>query len=190
MYPGPWKADASTACTTRIGHASCSKPPAAAPSEPVVLYDIADDGSAAIDYLVNQWQNELGIETEVRSFEFAQFLDETASGVAQGPFELGWVWDYPSPYSIISPLFESNSGANNLDFADDAFDALMAQVRESADEATALPALEDAQAILADQLPMIPLGFSKDAGVMSDRITGAINDTGSIWRLDLVEVVG
>jgi hypothetical protein len=43
---------------------------------------------------------------------------------------------------------------------------------------------------VADQLPLIPLGFSKDAGVMSERITGAINDTGSIWRLELVEVVG
>jgi ABC-type transport system substrate-binding protein len=84
-----------------------------------VLYDISDDGQEFLEPIINSWRDVLGVEVEVRSFEFAQYLEETAPDALEGPFELGWVWDYPSGYSILSPLFRSDSGTNNLGWANE-----------------------------------------------------------------------
>lgn len=161
-----------------------------APGTKIVLYDIADDGQASIEFLTNTWTDAFGLEIEVRSYEFAQFLEETTPDKLEGPFELGWVWDYPSGYSMIQPLFQSESGANNLSYASDEFDALMNQVETSTDPGEVAALLNQAEQIVLADLPMIPLTFGRDSGVVSERISGLRVDAGSMYRLELVEVVG
>ncbi len=158
------------------------------PGTKIVLYDIADDGQAVIEFLTNTWTEAFGIEVEVRSFEFAQYLEETAADKVEGPFELGWVWDYPSGYSMIQPLFGSASGANNLSYASDEFDALMTQVETSTDPAEVPDLLNRAEQIVLTDLPMIPMTFGRDAAVHLERISGLIIDAGALYRLELVEV--
>ena len=156
------------------------------PGNSMVVYDIADDGRENLDAILNSWRDVFGLDIEVRSFEFAQYLEETAPGVPVGPFELGWVWDYPSGYSILSPLFESNSGANNLSYANPAFDELMSQAREAADEEAGLEFLSEAQRLVEADLPLAPVSFANESGVYSDRLANVMVDAGSLWRLELV----
>lgn len=160
------------------------------PGMTIVLYDIADDGQAVLTPIVNSWKELFDIDVEIRSFEWAQFLEETSAGNAEGPFELGWVWDYPSGYSMLSPLFESTSDSNNLGWSDDRFDELMRQVRVAPDEASALPMLAEAQRIVEDELPVIPLGFTVDLAVRSDDVSNVVVDAGAMMRLELVEPQG
>ena len=156
------------------------------PGNSMVVYDIADDGTEGLDPILNSWRELFDLDIEVKSFEFAQYLEETAAGKPVGPFELGWVWDYPSGYSILSPLFESNSGVNNFSWANDDFDAQMKAVREAADEAAGLPFLSDAQGIVESEMPMAPVTFYNDLGVHSDRLSNVFVDAGSLWRLELI----
>ena len=158
------------------------------PGTTIVLYDIADDGQDVVEYLTNTWTEAFGLEIEVRSFEFAQFLDETAADVVEGPFELGWVWDYPSGYSILQPLFATGTGANNLSYSNPEFDALMAEVEVATDEAAASELLGQAQAIVEADLPLIPLTFASDLGVIGERVGEVQVDAGALWRLELVTV--
>jgi ABC-type oligopeptide transport system substrate-binding subunit len=156
------------------------------PGNSMTFYDIADDGQASIDPILNSWRELFGIDIEVQSFEFAQFLEETAPGAATGPFELGWVWDYPSGYSILAPLFESTSGANNLGYANDDFDEQMRLVREAADEDAGLAYLTEGQRIVEADMPIAPITFLADIGVYSERLSGVVVDEGAAWRLELV----
>jgi len=156
----------------------------------IVLYDISDDGPEFIEPIINSWREVLGLEVEVRSFEFAQYLEETAADALEGAFELGWVWDYPSGYSILSPLFQSDSGSNNLSWANEEFDALMADVRVAPDEKSALPILQEAQTLVESEVPLIPVLFANDLGAHSERLSNVQVDAGGLWRLELVEVAG
>ena len=153
----------------------------------MVVYDIADDGQASLDPVLNSWRELFGIDIEVQSFEFAQFLDETAPGKPVGPFELGWVWDFPSGYSILSPLFESTSGANNLSWANDDFDEQMQLARQATDEDAGLDYLAEGQRIVEAELPLTPIGFQNDVGVYSDSLSEVFVDAGMAWRLELVQ---
>lgn len=156
------------------------------PGNSIVVYNISDDGTASLDPILNSWRELFGIEIEVRSFEFGQFLDETAPGKPIGPFELSWVWDYPSGYSFLSPLFESTSGVNNFGYADAEFDETMRLAREAADEEAGLPYLAEGQRIVEADMPLAPVTFSDDVGVHSARITNVVVDAGALWRLELV----
>lgn len=161
------------------------------PGNKVVFYDITGDGAEAqLESMVNGWKSVLGLDTEVRSFDFAQFIDETATGEAEGPFELGWVWDYPSAYSIVQPLFESTSGSNNLLYANADFDALMEEARTAPDEEAALDPLRRAQAIVGDEIPVAPVTFARDTWVHTDRVANVMEDAGAAFRLELVTVAG
>lgn len=156
------------------------------PGNSIVVYNISDDGTAALDPILNSWREVFDIEIEVRSFEFSQYLEETAAGKPVGPFELGWVWDYPSGYSFLSPLFESTSAVNNFGFSDAAFDEQLRLTREAADEEAGLQYLTEAQRIVEAAMPLAPVTFSDDVGVYSTKITNVVVDAGAIWRLELV----
>lgn len=158
------------------------------PGTSIVLYDISDDGQASIEFLVNAWTEQFGLEIEVRSFEFAQFLEETAAGVAEGPFELGWVWDYPSGYSILQPLFATVSGANNLSYSNPAFDELMTRIETSTEPDEVAALLAEAEELVLADMPMIPLTFGTDVAAVSGRTSGLVVDAGGLHRLELVEV--
>lgn len=158
------------------------------PGNSMVVYDISDDGQAQLEAIVNGWKDVLGVDAELRSFEFGQYLEETATDLVEGPFELGWVWDYPSGSSILSPLFESTSGVNNLGYANDELDARLAEVRAAIDEEAGLEALAAAEHVAEADLPLIPILFSAEVGVHSQRVGNVFVDAGFMYRLEDVEV--
>lgn len=158
------------------------------PGNSMVVYDISDDGQQNLEPILSSWRDLFGLDIEVRSFEFAQYLEETAVGKPVGPFELGWVWDYPSGYSILSPLFESTSTVNTFGWSNPEFDALLESVRTSPNEESGLSFLTKAQEIVQTEMPIAPITFINDLGVVSKRLSGVKVDAGSLWRLELVEV--
>ena len=158
------------------------------PGNSIVVYDISDDGQEDLDPVLNSWRDLFGIDIEVRSFEFAQYFDETAADKVAGPFELGWVWDYPSGYSFLSPLFESTSGVNNFGYANADFDAELAKVRTAKDEESGLPFLAEAQRIVESEMPLAPVLFANDLGVYAPKLSNVVVDAGAIWRLHLISV--
>lgn len=156
----------------------------------MIVYDIADDGRAVLEPVVNSWTEVFGVEIEVRSLPWAEYLEAIDGGQSEGPYELGWVWDYPSAYSMLSPLLESTSDANELAWANPEFDELMELTRTAPDEQTGLEHLEQAERIAIEELPLIPYQFSNEVAVHSDRVGNVFEDAGALFRLEDVEVVG
>lgn len=158
------------------------------PGNTMVMYDISDDGSEGLDPILTSWRATFGIEIEVRSFEFGEYLDETARGKPVGPFELGWVWDYPSGYSFLSPLFESTSEVNNLLWSNPEFDALLESARTAATEKEGLPFLTQAQSLVEEEMPLTPILFANDLGVYSEHVSDILVDASGMWRLEMVDI--
>jgi oligopeptide transport system substrate-binding protein len=100
------------------------------------------------------------------------------------------VWDYPSGYSMLQPLFASGSGANNLSYASEEFDALMTQIETSTDPAEVPGLLNEAEQVVLADLPMLPLSFGRETTVHAERISGLQVDAGALYRLELVTVTG
>jgi ABC-type oligopeptide transport system substrate-binding subunit len=145
-----------------------------------------DDAEA----IANSWRSVLGVETELVAMEFDPLIELMYEGVTDGMVIIGWIWDYPSAYSFLSPLLESTSGDNTGFWSNAEFDAALASARTAASEEEGIPFLEEAQRIFGDQLPLIPLYFTNDLSVYSERVANVIQTAHGFIYLEDIEVVG
>ena len=138
----------------------------------------ADGGSQPIyEAVVNQLKNNLGIDAATSPVAtFDDFRDSITNRQMKGAFRTGWQPDYPSPENYLFQLYDSaaadGKGSNDGDYKNPEFDALMtkAYAATSTDEANEI--YTQAQEILLNDLPSVPLYNSNAAGVAATNIKG------------------
>lgn len=81
-------------------------------------------GSEKIDeFVVKEWKNKLGIESEITVLEWDEFQDR----IAKDDFDVamtGWVGDYADPTTFLN-VFSSASGLNDSNYYSKGFDGLL-----------------------------------------------------------------
>jgi oligopeptide transport system substrate-binding protein len=140
----------------------------------------ADGGAKPMyDAIVNQLKNNLGIDAATNPMPtFQEFRDAVSNRSIQGAFRTGWQPDYPSPENYLFQLYDSaaadGKGSNDGDYKNADYDALMtkAYAATSTDDANKL--YEQAQEILMQDLPAIPLYYSNANGVAALGVKGFV----------------
>ncbi|MBI2814868.1 MAG: peptide ABC transporter substrate-binding protein [Opitutae bacterium] len=103
------------------------------------------------------WERELGVHAAIAlleqktSIQNQRVLDFTVGSN-------GWVADYPDPATFLE-LFVTGGTANWTGWGDAAYDRLIAQAAQTADPAARHECFQQAEAILLEQSPIIPLIF-------------------------------
>ena len=116
-----------------------------------------------VEAVTNQIRENLEIEAEPNAFAaFAEFRELITNRELDTAFRTGWQPDYPSVYNYIAPTFGTGAGANDGDYSNADFDQALRQAAAAEDDATRAEHLADAQAILMEDLPAIPL-WNRDA---------------------------
>ena len=111
-----------------------------------------------VAFLANAWR-QVGIFDSQWDFvgtEFSTFLQDRHAGkyvVSRN----GWGADFPHPHNQLSDLFRCNGGNNEEQYCDPAFDALVDAGAADANLATQTQSYIDAQRLLMDQAPVVPL---------------------------------
>jgi peptide/nickel transport system substrate-binding protein/oligopeptide transport system substrate-binding protein len=88
-----------------------------------------------------------------------------------GIVRLGWVMDYPSIESYLGPVYSTEGSANVYGYSNPEFDALVAAGAAAGSAEAATAAYQQAEAILARDLPVIPLGFGQHTIGHSPRVS-------------------
>jgi oligopeptide transport system substrate-binding protein len=151
-----------------------------------------------IEAVANQWRQNLGIENiEFESSEFADYLgrldqgidDDPQSDGVTGPFRLGWVMDYPSMQNYLENLHGTGAGSNYTTYSNPDVDDLLAQGKAatSLDEAVSL--YQQADDLIIQDMPIIPLWFGVSQAVTSERVTNVNIDKFSFVDVAAVQVV-
>lgn len=140
--------------------------------------------------VANGWLQTLGLEAEFVAQEFSPYLDQLQAGEVDGPYRLGWGWDAPTAENFLTPLYGSGSSDNYSAFASDEFDAAIADFKAAASEEDGFPALETAQNILCDEMPVAPMFFNRGQKVYTDNVSNVIYSVFGFTLLEQVEVVG
>lgn len=116
-----------------------------------------------VEALTNQLRSNLEIEAEPNAFaafsEFRELITNREIGTA---FRSGWQPDYPSVYNYLGPVFGTGAGANDGDYSNADFDSALRQAASAEEDSDRAEALAEAQAILMEDLPAIPL-WNRDA---------------------------
>jgi oligopeptide transport system substrate-binding protein len=165
-------------------------------SEPLELWFNAGAGHDEwMQAVGNQLRENLGIEYSLRGdLEFAQYLPLLDEQGATGPFRLGWVMDYPTPENFLGPTFTTAAqppvGSNSGFYSNTEFDALIEEGNSADTEEAAIEAYQQAEDIILEELPALPMWFGLTQSVHSENVTNVVIDAFGQIKTAEVEVVG
>ena len=103
------------------------------------------------------WRQTLGIEVDVLQTEWATYLQDQRSGRFQMFGGAGWVADYPDPENFLDILLHSKSSNNHINYANLVVDGLLEQARTEQDQEKRFALYNDAERMILDDAPWIPL---------------------------------
>ena len=113
-----------------------------------------------IEAVIAMWEENLGVTVDVNQEEFGLFLRDLDEGSFQ-MFSLGWIADYVDPQDFLDIKFHSESGNNEMKYSNQQVDDLLEQARVEQDESTRYELYQQAEEIIVQDAPWIPLYHGK-----------------------------
>ena len=103
---------------------------------------------------------------------------------------LGWVMDYPLMEDYLGPLYTTDGSSNYYGYTNTAFDDLVRQGDDAATTTQAEKFWGQAEAILAQDMPVIPLRFGQNVFGHSEKVTNVSMDLFQkvdIYKIEVAE---
>ena len=136
-----------------------------------IAYNSDGGHQAWVDAVANQLVNNLGIDAVGKPYpDFKSLRDEVTQRTIKTAFRTGWQADYPALGNFLGPLYATGAGANDGDYSNPDFDAYLNDAAAAATVEEGNKLLQDAQEILLEQLPAIPLWYSNVTGGYSEAV--------------------
>jgi oligopeptide transport system substrate-binding protein len=125
---------------------------------------------AIAEAVIYMWQQKLGINATISSQDWAVFIDTRQKGDYQIARH-GWLADYNDPITFLD-MWVTGGGNNDAKYSNPAYDDLISKVKASSDKNERFTLMHQAEDILAQDMPIIPLYFYTDLYLKSDKLQG------------------
>jgi peptide/nickel transport system substrate-binding protein len=133
-----------------------------------------DENTRLMVAVLQQQLREVGIQLDIRTFEFATFFSDVTKGAFQ-LYSLRWIGGNEDPdifrYAFDTRMFPPR-GANRGRYSNPQLDALIREAGASSDQALRRADYEKVQQILSAELPSINLWYLDTVMVHNRRLGG------------------
>jgi oligopeptide transport system substrate-binding protein len=129
---------------------------------------------AIAELVRKQWQRELGITVTLRNEEWSS-MQATQHTMDFMISRRAWVGDYIDPNTFLD-LFVSGGANNCTGFANPQYDRLIADAAREPDAVKRLKMLHDAEQILMNEMPIIPIFYYVSRNLVSPKVRGFYNN--------------
>ncbi|WP_037346466.1 peptide ABC transporter substrate-binding protein [Sciscionella sediminilitoris] len=102
---------------------------------------------------------------------FGQFNQVVRAKKNPGAFRGTWVADYPTVENFLTQLYGTGGSANKFDYSNPAFDKKLAEAAAAPDSDTGNKLYSDAEKMLKNDMPVIPLFFYNVPYGWSDKLS-------------------
>lgn len=134
----------------------------------------AGQGAAPDDVLqaiTAMWQQNLGVTIEVEQEDFALLTTDINDGNFD-MFSIGWIADYPDPQNFLEIKFHTDSSNNDVGYSNPDVDALLDQAAGDLDESERIELYRQAEQMIVDDQPWIPLFFGTSSILVKPDVQG------------------
>ena len=141
---------------------------------PPITITVSGYGGNIPDYLgaiIQEWRQNLGVEVSVRQLEPEDFLYNLKQE-KDDIFMLGWVADYPDPHNFLDILFYTGRENNIFGYSNPELDALLDQAAIEQDNKIRLSMYQQAEQIIVNEAPCLPLFFGINYILAKPRVKG------------------
>jgi oligopeptide transport system substrate-binding protein len=135
-----------------------------------LLFNSNDNIKKIAEATQAMWKENLGISVTLHNEEWKVFLDSQA----QGNFFLsraGWTADYNDPTTFLDLLITGN-GNNHAGWSNKKYDEFMRKASLEMNPAKRFKAFENAEMVLMEELPVIPIYFYTRLTLRSTKVKG------------------
>jgi oligopeptide transport system substrate-binding protein len=120
--------------------------------------------------IADTWQRELGIKAKLLNQEWKVYLD-TQTSIQYDVSRSAWIGDYPDPNTFID-LWVTDGDNNRTGWGDPRYDEFVRRAATEADPAARLRILAQAEELLLDELPVLPIYSYVSQNVVNPRLGG------------------
>ena len=120
-----------------------------------LLYNTSEAHQRIAEAIQQMWQNNLKIQIELINEEWKVYLS-TQQKMEYQVSRAGWIGDYNDPNTFLD-MWLTGGGNNYTGFANNEFDRLIEAAGQEADRQKRFKLFEEAEAILLDEMPVIPI---------------------------------
>jgi oligopeptide transport system substrate-binding protein len=135
-----------------------------------LLYNTSQNHRLIAEALQQMWRRHLGIDVTMRNEEWKVYLDTTDAR----NFDLqrgGWIADFVDPHSFLE-IWTSTNLNNDTGWANADYDRLFRAALAAPDEAARYAAYQQMDALLVEELPVLPIYFYTHICAVSPRVQG------------------
>ncbi len=125
--------------------------------------------------VASMWKEALGITTVLRAEEFKVLLQDIDRGDGVQAFRGSWLADYDDPYSFLQVL-RGDFGINLPHYSSPRYDELLARAANQVDAQSRREILQEAERVMIEDQPLIPLYFYVSKHLVSTRVGGWSNN--------------
>lgn len=149
---------------------------AGVPSETITLATLAEDEELSI--ISNALQDaarQLGIDLQIKTLpvgKYAPLFFDAKAREGIDMFLTGWYTDVPEPLNMYATIFTSNGASNYSGYSNAEYDRLIEEAQQTDDPERRAELIVQAQRIVVEEAPWIPLYSPNVRVFLSKRITG------------------
>jgi len=143
-----------------------------------ILYNTSEFHRPIAEAIQQMWRERLGVEITLRNTSWKAYLAERK----EKSFDIaraGWIADFADPVTFLS-ILTSDSGNNHSGWGNAQFDALLNKAGHAADPAQRMALLEEADALITEAMPVMPLYFYTRIYLIHPDVQG--------WHANLLDV--
>ena len=147
----------------------------------VTLITTGGDDGQLEGAIVHQLHDNLGIDILFRVEDWTTY---NAQLLTNPPafYEMDWVADYPGANDFLGLLLGTSQPNNYGRWSNTDFDAAVARALSSTEAATTQKAFDDAQSIVEDQAPVIPIDYGSGYALVAPGLLGALPNSQGLVR--------
>ena len=138
---------------------------------PPIVFATSAGGSDLAEALAFMYSETLGIEVEIQQLGWGDFLRDVNRN-RYPMFFLGWSADYPDPENFLDIHFHSESEGNTTGYSNLEVDQLLEQARVEQDAPQRMIYYQEAEQIIVDEAPWIPLYHGVDYVLVKPYVKG------------------
>jgi oligopeptide transport system substrate-binding protein len=135
-----------------------------------ILYNTSENHRSIAEALQQMWRRNLGINVSLVNQEWKVYLDMRHTrnySLARA----GWVADYVDPHTFLE-IWESTNGNNDTNWGNAGYDRLLQAALAAKTEADRYEIYQQMDAILVDEMPVIPIYYSTKVRAVSPKVKG------------------
>lgn len=151
-----------------------------------LLYNTQESHQAIAELVQSQWKRTLDVDIRLQNQDWARYLASRREG-AFDVARAGWIADYLDPNTFLE-MFTTGNPNNHSRWSNAEYDELIRRAQLESDLALRMELYQRAEAILMDEMPIIPIYFGVTRNMVKPYVGGFSDNIQDVHPLKYIVI--